>query len=581
MSSQPNTPQPTATPPLPPTGQEIVSDTADNHYPPSPQLPLETQKYDVVTPTQPPLLRRSRKESYTDQCPSFGPVVYLQNIFSLDRQSCIDVRLYTKVDRGFFLADNDWTCYRRNYFQVSGSFSLDGIGVLYEGQEYPCYAKTISGQLEEIDCFMLGVNARLSDCDKTVQLIQHTPKRDKGPQTTPLPKPIRPGGNLGFSAVGSGQTIVTFERLQFKTATANNGKRRAAQQYYVVVMELIAKLKSGNIVTVATTSSSPLVVRGRSPGHYAETDGATPRLPRVINTGNNMHHLSTSGPTTPNSGIPYGRPQGTNNNNTYAGHNNPEMFQPDEYIPYEYHNYPNYGHMAPPTTSAATPTAPTTPMSHPHSYPGTPHLPIAPSQPSQHYFSGPHERTHSAASTETYPHHHHHHHDYNENGNNHLKEDSHHPSPYYWQRGEEGHHQPSSQDNWNRIRMASNNSTHSSVDHSQHGSPYMNHTHHPPPPPPPVSAQDHPYYSQPYGHHSSPYGHQSLPPPPPPSSMTLDSYPGYSHHYDWQSRPKYNNSMYSHHYEPANSRRHEYSERHPSEQQSNVMPSLTRENIAK
>lgn len=63
--------------------------------------------------------------------------------------------------------------------------------------------------------------------------------------------------------------------------------------------------------------------------------------------------------------------------------------------------------------------------------------------------------------------------------------------------------------------------------------------------------------------------------------MTLDSYPGYSHHYDWQSRPKYNNSMCSHHYEPANSRRHEYSERHPSEQQSNVMPSLTRENIAK
>ncbi|KAG1142174.1 hypothetical protein G6F37_001969 [Rhizopus arrhizus] len=568
MSSQPNTPQPTATPPPPTTiPQEVAASdtTTNNHYPPSPPLPLETQKHDMVTPAQPP--RRSRKESYTDQCPSFGPVMYLQNVFSLDRHTCIDVRLYTKVDRGFFLADNDWTCYRRNYFQVSGSFSLEGIGVLYEGQEYPCYVKNTTGQLEEIDCFMLGVSAKLSDCDKTVQLIQHTPKRDKGPQTTPLPKPIRPGGNLGFSAVGSGQTIVTFERLQFKTATANNGKRRAAQQYYVVVMELLAKLKGGQIVTVATTTSSSLVVRGRSPGHYAETDGTTPRQSRAIHSSaGNIPPLpptTSSGPTT-TTGNYFARSQATNNNSAYAGHNS-EMFQPNEYIPYEYHNYPNYGHIsaaAPPpppppsstSTSAAaaaaatTSTAPTTPMSHNHSYPGTPHLPIVPPQP---YFSGPHERTQSATSTETYPHHPSH--DYNETSNSHPKEEPHHPSPYYWQRnGEENHHE----NNWNsRIRMASNNSTHSSIDHSQHGSPY----HHP----------DHPYYPP---HHAYGHPYQSLPPPPPP--VAADHYSGYnnSHHYEWQARPKYGPM---HYYDP--NRRPEYNERQHSES----MPSLNRESVAK
>jgi hypothetical protein len=88
MSSQPNTPQPTATPPPPTTiPQEVAASdtTTNNHYPPSPPLPLETQKHDMVTPAQPP--RRSRKESYTDQCPSFGPVMYLQNVFSLDRHT--------------------------------------------------------------------------------------------------------------------------------------------------------------------------------------------------------------------------------------------------------------------------------------------------------------------------------------------------------------------------------------------------------------------------------------------------------------------------------------------------------------
>ncbi|CAO3663791.1 unnamed protein product [Rhizopus stolonifer] len=521
MSSQPNTPQPTATPPSSaPT--ETVTDMVD-HYPPSPPLPLETQKYDAVTPNQ--LARRNRKESYTDKCPSFGPVSYGQNIFALDRQTCIDVRLFTKVDRGFFLADNDWTCYRRNYFQVSGSFSLGGIGVLYEGQDYPCYAKDTHG-LEEISCFMLGVNAKLSDCDKSIPLIQHTPKRDKGPQITPLPKPIRPGGNLGFSAVGSGQTIVTFERLQFKTATANNGKRRAAQQYYVIVMELIAKLKNGNMITIASTTSSPVVVRGRSPGHYAETDGVPARTTRVTSP---LPPLPV-----PNAPQAYDRPQGTN---TYAGHNsnnNSDMFHNNEYIPYEYQSYSSYGHMpasSGPTantnnTTTTTTTTPTTPMSHSHSYPGTPHLPVVPPQP---YYA--HERTPSA-STE-YPAN-----NYSENGN-HVKaehQQPHHPSPYYWQRNEENH----SQEGWNRIRMASNNSTHSSMD--QHGSPYM-HPHH----------QEHPYYSHSYGHSS--YGPPSLPPP-------TESYPGY-HHYEWQ-RPKYNGPVYSHPspYDPNDNRRHEYSERH-------------------
>ena len=175
---------------------------------------------------------------------------------------------------------------------------MEGVGILYEGQDLPCLGKDPqTGQLGEIQCFMLGVCARLSDCEKPIQLIQHTPKRDKGPQTTPMPKMIRPGGNVGFSAVGSSQSVVTFERLQFKTATANNGKRRAAQQYYVIIVELLAKLRNGTTIAVATSKSAPLVVRGRSPGHYAESDASSPGHTRSSRSslGNGaagvMHHV--------------------------------------------------------------------------------------------------------------------------------------------------------------------------------------------------------------------------------------------------------------------------------------------------
>lgn len=393
--------------------------------------------------------------------------------------------------------------------------------MLYEGQDFPCLAKCANGQLEEIHCFMLGVTARLSDCDKAIQLIQHTPKRDKGPQTTPLPKLIRPGGNLGFSAVGSSQSIVTFERLQFKTATANNGKRRAAQQYYVIVVELLAKLRNGHTITVATARSSPLVVRGRSPGHYAETDsgGANAGSTRQQSSRNNHGGGGPASSVIPqqhhhhNSHVPYGRPT------AYAGAS-ANLFQPTEYMPYDYHGvaYTNYGHMAPPPP----------PMTHSHTYPGPPPVPVM-----QQHYPNVHDRQHSNNSnssshgatevvpTAAYPP------SSNTNNTNNNetqqtgypsnKDEPHTSSPYYWQR-QDGRHEDQQHDSWNRMRIASNHST-TSMDHPQHGSPYLNHT--------PTQQQQ--QQQQPPQEHAY-YSH-----PPPPPQAQYAHHPGYntnnSHHH--------------------------------------------------
>lgn len=179
------------------------------------------------------------------------------------------------MDRGFFLADNDWTCYRRNYFQVSGAFAIHGLNhhAYYSSdQESQCLVQ-VDGHFYPVYNFSMNISARVSNSDKKIDLVQHTPKRDKGPQSTPQAKLIMPGGNLQMSSVGANQSIVTFERIQFKTATANNGKRRAAQQYYVCLVDLYAEIDNhGNHqkVKIASCQSAPLVVRGRSPGHYSD-----------------------------------------------------------------------------------------------------------------------------------------------------------------------------------------------------------------------------------------------------------------------------------------------------------------------
>lgn len=212
-----------------------------------------------------------------------------------------------KIEKGFFWsADRVWTCYRRNYFAVNVSFGLtpwipNARLYLDQGNNKP---------QEQIQSMAVSLAAAVDNtAGKTIELIQHTPKRDKGPQL-PMKKellaPTPPGkhnehasyGLNSFhqnSAVNGPQLPLqnegdssqqysptshansnyqhSFERIQFKSATANNGKRRAQQQYYHLIVELWANVQSPRDseprwVKVAARSSHQVVVRGRSPSHY-------------------------------------------------------------------------------------------------------------------------------------------------------------------------------------------------------------------------------------------------------------------------------------------------------------------------
>jgi meiosis-specific transcription factor NDT80 len=216
----------------------------------------------------------------------------------------IKVDITGTIDKGFFLSDGEWTCYRRNYFSCICSYSLTP----HYPQTGMQFTPNSSQQSYQVHALAMSISAVVSDNDgHTIDLVQHTPKRDKGPMNTPskvpmLPKPQGPshhpvslysGHPHGTdptslpgltsrmydqpfgAAVGSGSGSVTtehtFERIQFKHATANNGKRRAAQQYYHLLVELWADVGNQSpdkYVRVAYRKSEKMIVRGRSPGHY-------------------------------------------------------------------------------------------------------------------------------------------------------------------------------------------------------------------------------------------------------------------------------------------------------------------------
>lgn len=222
------------------------------------------------------------------------------------RNQQLTPKIDAKIQKGFFKVDHKWTCYRRNYFTVSCSFSLKPA--TYEPHFY--LQRHANQQHEQINRFAMQISAKTAVVNNQEselrQLVQHTPKRDKATESIPgkvILQPAQPsiltnaGSFHGDTMYGAPPNIPhtmmvdyspqqysspqhqgppqshTFERIQFQKATANNGKRRAQQQYFHVVVELftdVSRHGEPQWVKIATSQSQPMVVRGRSPGHYKD-----------------------------------------------------------------------------------------------------------------------------------------------------------------------------------------------------------------------------------------------------------------------------------------------------------------------
>ena len=241
----------------------------------------------------------TRPTSLNNDTPPFNETLVLHPI--MNGNQTIRPEIIAKIHKGFFQVDEKWTCYRRNYFSVSCSFALKSW--IPNG---PLYLQ-LSSHTAEIRSFAMSISAIVNGQDnETRELVQHTPKRDKQSERKPGKIPLSPtqppslhlsrgttSNQISFgvapqtspildynSSYGSQQqssqppTSHTFERIQFQKATANNGKRRAQQQYYNLVVELFAEVSHNGVesqwVLIGKRLSHPMVVRGRSPGHYKD-----------------------------------------------------------------------------------------------------------------------------------------------------------------------------------------------------------------------------------------------------------------------------------------------------------------------
>ncbi|CAI7578036.1 unnamed protein product [Penicillium pancosmium] len=278
-----------------------VNDVSRSHqYPSTPRALDGLLDRNQATVFQQPMVESTQRSSTQVEAPPFEDTTILESIVAEfgGTQQTLKPEVQAKIGRGFFASDGKWTCYRRNYFAVNCSFSLHPWP-----STVPLFIRHSDQTLEPIRGFRMCISAIVNGSyNETRPLVQHTPKRDKQSERTPVPVILQPtppptltagstgaGGHAAFplssqsldynsTFAGAPQpcqppTSHLFERIQFQKATANNGKRRAQQQYYNLVVELYAEVPRGDIsdwVQVARRHSHPMVVRGRSPGHYKD-----------------------------------------------------------------------------------------------------------------------------------------------------------------------------------------------------------------------------------------------------------------------------------------------------------------------
>ncbi|KAJ5628342.1 hypothetical protein N7490_010570 [Penicillium lividum] len=168
------------------------------------------------------------------------------------------------------------TCYRRNLFQITGSVTLPR-GMRYimtdNGDRIPILAQELTVSATEsvegnpvkiISVPWKTPSAAAANAGTAIEDHNNgAAKVEKEPQAIPLD--IMAGQDLDTDYA---TFPIAWKRLQFRVATANNGRRKELQQHFVVRLKVVATLSTGAKISISEVQSGPVIVRGRSPRNF-------------------------------------------------------------------------------------------------------------------------------------------------------------------------------------------------------------------------------------------------------------------------------------------------------------------------
>ncbi|OQE43424.1 hypothetical protein PENCOP_c003G02603 [Penicillium coprophilum] len=169
------------------------------------------------------------------------------------------------------------TCYRRNLFQITGSVTLPR-GMRYimteQGDRIPILAQELTvSATESVEGNPVKIISVPWKTPSAAAANSGTAPEENNPSTgakiekepPPIPLDIMAGQDLDSDYA---TFPIAWKRLQFRVATANNGRRKELQQHFVVRLKVVATLSTGAKIPISEVQSGPVIVRGRSPRNF-------------------------------------------------------------------------------------------------------------------------------------------------------------------------------------------------------------------------------------------------------------------------------------------------------------------------
>lgn len=163
------------------------------------------------------------------------------------------------------------TCYRRNLWQCSGQITLPRhVSHVVNEQGRQVQIFDLAASITAFESIEGKATEIISIPWKSAALAATTDGQHHQETKTASAPPRVPLDISGAQEIDGHRVSVpvSWKRLQFKSATANNGRRKGLQQHYVVQINLLAKIKTGEYMKIAEIQSGPVIVRGRSPRNF-------------------------------------------------------------------------------------------------------------------------------------------------------------------------------------------------------------------------------------------------------------------------------------------------------------------------
>ncbi|AET41472.1 transcription factor NDT80 Ecym_8187 [Eremothecium cymbalariae DBVPG len=124
--------------------------------------------------------------------PSFTPKVEYNAVKDVRTGKKVEFEIKPRIDRGFDFIENEWIGYKRNYFTVVSAFDTPNMTLeqFLQGS-YEVRPENSHSRLK-VRYFAVKLVAKCIEDQSQINLVQHTAKRDKGPQFAPPIHPLVP-----------------------------------------------------------------------------------------------------------------------------------------------------------------------------------------------------------------------------------------------------------------------------------------------------------------------------------------------------------------------------------------------------